>query len=463
MTRPELPAKSASRPWLAREIGATLALSGPIVLTNIAVNFMTTTDVMMLGWLSPKALAAGALGYNIYMPLFLFCIGVIGAVAPIAASLVGADPRDASGLRRACHQALLSAFVLAAPAWAILWNAEAILLAIGEPPDLAAQAGLYMHGLQWALAPALLYFATRSVFAALGRTAPTLIAGLIAVVFNAGANYALIFGHFGAPAWGVFGSGVATSLSQSVMLLMLVGHSLVDPHLRRYRLFVSLWRPDWPAFAKLWRLGLPIGATIAAEISVFAAAGLAMGLIGPVSLEAHAIVLQIASTAFMVPLGLGQAASVRVGHAFGARDPAGVARAGWVAFFVTMAYVALSAATMLAAPRLLIAPFLGSQRSENAEIVALALSFLRVAAIFQMFDGAQAALANMLRGVHDSRWPMMMALLGYWAIGAPVGVALAFFSPLRGLGLWIGLACGLAAVALQLLWRWRGRARRGFF
>ena len=347
MTRPELPAKSASRPWLAREIGATLALSGPIVLTNIAVNFMTTTDVMMLGWLSPKALAAGALGYNIYMPLFLFCIGVIGAVAPIAASLVGADPRDASGLRRACHQALLSAFVLAAPAWAILWNAEAILLAIGEPPDLAAQAGLYMHGLQWALAPALLYFATRSVFAALGRTAPTLIAGLIAVVFNAGANYALIFGHFGAPAWGVFGSGVATSLSQSVMLLMLVGHSLVDPHLRRYRLFVSLWRPDWPAFAKLWRLGLPIGATIAAEISIFAAAGLAMGLIGSVSLEAHAIVLQIASTAFMVPLGLGQAASVRVGHAFGARDPAGVARAGWVAFFVTMAYVALSAATML--------------------------------------------------------------------------------------------------------------------
>jgi len=261
----------------------------------------------------------------------------------------------------------------------------------------------------------------------------------------------------------VFGSGVATSLSQSVMLLMLVVYSLVDPHLRRYRLFVSLWRPDWPAFAKLWRLGLPIGATIAAEISIFAAAGLAMGLIGPVSLEAHAIVLQIASTAFMVPLGLGQAASVRVGHAFGARDASAVARAGWIAFFVTMAYVALSASTMLAAPRLLISPFLTADAPENAEIVALALSFLRVAAIFQIFDGAQAALANMLRGVHDSRWPMMMALLGYWAIGAPIGLALGFLTPLRGLGLWIGLACGLAAVALQLLWRWRGKARRGFF
>ncbi len=187
-----------------------------------------------------------------------------------------------------------------------------------------------------------------------------------------------------------------------------------------------------------------------------------MGLIGPASLEAHAIVLQIASTAFMVPLGLGQAASVRVGHAFGARDRSAIARAGWIAFFVTLAYVALSASTMLAAPRLLIQPFLGAERRENAEIVALALSFLRVAAIFQIFDGAQAALANMLRGVHDSRWPMIMALLGYWAIGAPIGLALAFLTPLRGLGLWIGLACGLAAVALQLLRRWRGRERRGF-
>lgn len=457
------PGKAAARPWLAREIAATLALSGPIVVTNLAVNFMTTTDVMMLGWQSPKALAAGALGQNLYMPLFLFCVGVIGAVAPIAASLVGADSSDESSLRRACHQALLSAFVLAAPAWAILWNANAILLAIGEPPELAAQAAIYMRGLQWALAPALLYFATRSVFAALGRTAPTLIAALLAVVFNALANYALVFGHFGAPALGVFGSGVATSLSQSVMLLTLVAYSLLDPHLRRYRLFLGIWRPDWRSLGRLWRLGLPIGATIAAEISIFAAAGLMMGLIGPASLEAHAIVLQISATAFMVPLGLGQAASVRVGHAFGARDASGVARAGWIAFFVTMAFVALSASTMLAAPRLLIAPFLAAKRTENAEIVALALSFLRVAAIFQMFDGAQAALANMLRGVHDSRWPMMMALLGYWAIGAPIGLALAFATPLRGLGLWIGLACGLAAVALQLLWRWRGRERRGFF
>ena len=461
MTAPAQPS-TAPRPWLAREIVATLALSGPIVVANIAVNLMTTTDVMMLGWLSPHALAAGALGQSLYTTIMLFCIGVVGALAPIAASLVGADRTNEAGLRNALHQTLATAFLLAAPAWLALWNADAILRAIGEPADLAADAARYLHALQWALAPAMLYFSTRCAFAALDRVAPTLVASLIAVAFNAGANYVLIFGKFGLPALGVVGSGLATTLSQSLMFLILVGWSFLDPHLRRYRLFAARPRFDRRAFAALWRLGFPIGATTAAEVAIFGAAGLAMGLIGPLSLEAHAIALQIASLAFMVPLGLGQAASVRVGYAYGARDARGVSRAGWTAFAVTMAYVGLSAATMLAFPWLLIAPFLAHDAAELDQIVALALSFVQIAALFQIFDGAQAALANMLRGVHDSRWPAVMAIVGYWAIGAPVGVGLAFLTPLAGRGLWIGLAFGLAAVACQLLVRWRRRERRGF-
>ena len=449
-------------PWLRREIAATLALSGPIVLANLAVNLMTTTDVMMLGWLSPQALAAGALGQSVYTTLLLFGIGVVGALAPIAASIVGADRSDSAGLRKALHQALASALLLAAPAWLVLWNAEPILRAIGEPVDLAVRAAQYLRALQWALAPAMLYFSTRCAFAALDRVAPTLVASLIAVAFNAGANYALIFGKLGLPTLGVVGSGLATTLSQSLMFLILIGWSFLDPHLRRYRMFATRPRFDRAAFAAQWRLGLPIGATTAAEVAIFGAAGLAMGLIGPLSLEAHAIALQIASLAFMVPLGLGQAASVRVGHAFGARDRRGVSRAGWTAFAVTMGYVALSASIMLAAPRLLISPFLARDAADLDQIVALALSFLQIAALFQIFDGAQAALANMLRGVHDSRWPAVMAIVGYWGIGAPVGVGLAFFTYLAGRGLWIGLACGLAAVGLQLLARWRRRERKGF-
>jgi MATE family multidrug resistance protein len=188
-----------------------------------------------------------------------------------------------------------------------------------------------------------------------------------------------------------------------------------------------------------------------------------MGLIGADAIAAHAIVIQLASNAFMVPLGLGQAASVRVGHAFGARDRARISRAGWAAFGITIAFVTISAATMLAIPRLLISPFLGSDAVAEVGVVALALSFLRIAALFQIVDGAQAALSNMLRGVHDSRVPALMSILGYWGIGVPIGFGLAFLTPLEGLGLWIGLAVGLASVSALLLWRWLARERRGFF
>ena len=317
-------------------------------------------------------------------------------------------------------------------------------------------------GFQWGLAPNLLFFAGRSVFAALERPRPTLVAGLIAVAFNAVANYALIFGKFGMPTLGIIGSGIATTLSQTLMFAILVAASLIDPRMRRLRLFALPWLPARREFVALWRLGLPIGVTILAEVGVFSAATLAIGLLGRPALEAHTVALQIASLAFMVPLGLGQAATVRVGHAYGARDAAAISRAGWSAFGLTAVFAVLSATTMTAFPRLLISPFIDVDAPQNAEAVAIAISLLRVAAIFQIFDASQATLANMLRGLHDSRWPLVIALAGYWAIGAPIGVALGFAGSLGPVGVWIGLAAGLAAVAFLLMIRWLGSVRRGF-
>jgi MATE family multidrug resistance protein len=228
------------------------------------------------------------------------------------------------------------------------------------------------------------------------------------------------------------------------------------------RLFALPWRFVGTEFAALWRLGLPIGAMIVAEVGVFAAATLAMGLFSATAIEAHTIALQIASLAFMVPLGLGQAATVRVGRAYGARDPAAISRAGWSAFGLTTLFAVLSAAAMIGAPRLLIAPFLDVDAPANAKAVALAIALLRIAALFQIVDASQVALANMLRGLHDSRVPLIIALLGYWGVGAPIGVALGFATPLGPVGIWIGLATGLAAVAVLLLLRWIGKERRGF-
>ena len=305
--------------WLTRELAATLALSWPIVLANLAINAMTLTDLMMLGWLSPRALAAGALGYNLYLPPFLLGSGLVAALSPIAAAKIGAA-QGADALRRATHQALLSAIIIALVTWLALWHTASILKAIGEEPELADDAGTYMLGFQWSLAPSLLFFAARAAFFALERPRPALFAGLVAVGFNALANYALIFGKLGMPALGIFGSGLATTLSQTLM----VSHA---PRRRARR----------PAHAPVASFRASLAAGGARTRGAVAARSPDRGdnrsrgrrilCVHPACRphrqggagSAHHR-LQIASFAFMVPLGLGQAATVRVGHAYGAGD-----------------------------------------------------------------------------------------------------------------------------------------------
>jgi multidrug resistance protein, MATE family len=422
---------------------------------------MTVTDFIMLGRLSPHALAAGSLGFFLYQPLFLFGLGVVGALSPIAAAKIGAGQGN-DGLRRATHQALIFAVFFSVIVWIALIGAAPFLIAIGEPGDVARDAAVYLRGFQWGLAPSLAYYAARAAFSALERPRPALIAGLFAVAFNALANYALVFGKLGMPGLGIIGSGIATTLSQTLMCAILLAASLIEPRVRALRLFALPWRFAKTEFAALWRLGLPIGVMIVAEVGVFSAATLAMGLFSATAIEAHTIALQIASLAFMVPLGLGQAATVRVGRAYGAGDARAISRSGWSAFGLTTLFAIFSAAAMIGAPRLLITPFIDVDAPANAATVGLAVALLRVAALFQIVDSSQVALANMLRGLHDSRAPLIIALLGYWAIGAPVGVALGFATPLGPVGIWIGLATGLAAVAVLLLLRWVGKERRGF-
>ena len=239
---PQSRAPAAASGSLKRELGATLALGWPIVLANVAIYAMTATDFVMLGRLSPRALAAGALGFNLFQPAMVLGIGVVAALAPIAAAKSGAG-ESGEALRRSAHQALLSAVALALGAWIYLWQTERILLAIGEPADLARAAGAYMRGYQWSLLPNLLFITARCLFSALERPRPTLVAGLVAVAFNALANYALVFGELGAPRLGIIGSGIATTMSQTLMFLILLGASFVEPRLKRVRPFALPWRP----------------------------------------------------------------------------------------------------------------------------------------------------------------------------------------------------------------------------
>jgi MATE family multidrug resistance protein len=452
--------------WL-REAGAIARLSWPLILSNLAQIAMGTTDVMMMGWVGADTLAAGALGTNLFFIPLILGIGLLNATSPMIARSLGVarspgeDPGAVDAVRGAVRAGLWLAVGIALPFWLLLWRSDRILIAMGQDPGLSALAATYLHVLQWALLPAWGYVVLRSFISAVERPLWLLLIGLAAVAVNAIANWCLMLGHCGCRPLGIAGSGLATLLSDGLMFaaLCLVVHA-AEPF-RRYRLFRGLRRPDMLYFRGLWRLGLPMAAALSFEVTMFNAAVFLMGLISAANLAAHAIAIQIAALTFMVPLGIGQAATVRVGRAYGARDREEVGRAGWTAFWLAVSIMAVISLTMILASRLLISAFLDVSDAASAPVVELATSFLTFAALFQTADGAQAVCSGMLRGLHDTRVPMLFALAGYWGIGLPLGIILAFPLGLGGKGIWIGLALGLAVVAILMVCRWYYRDAYG--
>lgn len=440
---------------------ATLALAWPIVLTNLAQTAMPTTDVILIGRLGPESLAAAALGTNLYFAFLFFGMGVVTATAPMIARELGRNRHSVRDVRRSFRQGLWLALAVSVPMWVVLWHAEPILVALGQEPALAADAGLYMRALQWSILPFLWYIVARALISAMERPMPAMWIGLAAIVLNALAGYTLIYGSFGFPQLGLIGAGIATTVSSTALFGGLVLVLVFDRRYSRYGFFGRIWRSDWPRFGALWRLGLPIGLAMAFEVTVFNIAALLMGLIGSDELAAYAIALQLAALTFMVPLGLNQAVTVRVGRAYGAGDLGGVRRAGWTAYGLGITFMSVAGMVMIFAPRPLIAAFVDLDDPANAAVVALAVSYLAVAGFFQIFDGAQAIGAGMLRGLHDTRVPMIFAAIGYWGIGLSLAVLLGFATTLAGVGIWIGLAAGLASVAALMTVRWALRERLG--
>jgi len=444
-----------------REIIATLTLAWPLILTNVAQTALQASDVVMLAWLSPEALAAGALGANLMFVCFIAGVGLFSAVAAMIAAERGRKRNAVREVRRTVRQGFWAACVLVIPAWLLLWNTRTVLGWLGQDPVLADMAAGYARAVMWCLLPAYFYLTLRNFVAALERPLLALMVGLLAVGVNIALNWALIFGNWGAPALGLPGAGWATTITNVFLFGALSLLVVADRRARRYRIFGRFWRADWPRFVQLWRLGLPIAAIVLFETTIFSAAIFMMGLISTEALAAHQIAMQIASVSFMVPLGVSMAATVRVGLAYGAGDRAAVARAGWIAFALGVGFMACMALVMISAPRLLISAFLDPANPDNAVIVGLAVSYLAMAALFQIVDGAQAVTAGMLRGLHDTRVPMFLALTGYWLFGMPLAVGLGFYAGLEGIGIWLGLAGGLALTAVLLVWRWVGRERLG--
>lgn len=460
MRHADHPFPDPPRTW-RREFGETLDLAWPLVLANLAQTAIYSTDVVMIGRLGAAELAASALAVNLYSVLLFTGTGLITAAAPLIAAELGARRHTVREVRRTVRMAIWAAVIFTVPSWLLLWKTEAILLLLRQDPLLAAQSGDYMRALQWALLPALVIVALRNFVAALGRPGIALAVTVIGIFVNFAGNWLLIYGHWGFPRLGLVGAGIASSITSVLMAAVLVAIIIWHPLFRRTYVFGRLLRPDWARLAAIFRIGTPIAFTLAFEVTVFSAAVYLMGLIDRVSVAAHAIALQIAAISFMVPLGISQATTIRVGLGYGAGDRDWIAKAGSASLVLALGFMSLAALIIWLFPRELAALFMDTMNSANAPVLDLAIRFLAIAAVFQLADGAQVVGAAMLRGLQDTRVPMLFAAFGYWVVGLGGGAALAFGAGWKGEGVWTGLALGLAMVAVLMLWRWGRRERLG--
>ena len=437
-----MPAGSA----IVSEVRATVAVAGPLAAANLAQMAMGFTNTVMVGSLGSAALAAAGLGASLYFTVALVCSGILTAVAPLAAHAIGAGDNHRAG--RVAGAGLVLAALLAVPVVAALLAANRLLVVLGYEPALAAEIGRFLGAIAWA-APGFLGFAVlRSFLVAASHSRTVMIALILGIPMNAGLNWILIFGHLGAPALGIAGSGCATAIIQWLMFTGLGIYALAAPNLAEYRMRPSL--RGWNEIGRILRLGLPIGGILGLEIGVFATTGILMGLLGADALGAHQLVMNCISVVFMVPLGIAQAATVRVAVALGSRAPVAARRAGIVALALGVAYMAIMAGVLLAAPRAIARIYVDIDAPANRGLVVIALYLLAIAALFQIFDGVQAIAAGALRGYRDTAVPLLLAVVGYWGIGFTGGWLLAFPGGYGPVGLWSGLAVGLAAVAVML-------------
>ncbi|WP_343343599.1 MATE family efflux transporter [Sphingomicrobium sp. XHP0239] len=452
-------ARAPETSW-KRELRVTLALAWPLILTNLTMASVQAIDTFFVGRYGTAELAAVALALNLTFALNLIALGVITAASPMMATALGRGRGRVKDVRRSFRQSVWLAITITVPVWAILMNAEMVIGWLGQDPALAADAQTFLWGYLWSTFLFLLFNAMRNFLAALERPGWILLISASSIPINSLLDYALIFGEWGAPELGVFGAGIASTITWTLMAAAMVVVVLSDRQFRRYHLFARFWRPDWDRYRNMWKLGLPIGLAMGFEGGIFSAAAYLMGLVGQNALAAHAIALQIAALSFMVPWGISQAATVRVGVMLGRGDRQGIAIAGNVAWVLGIGFMSFMALFLFLFPQQLIGLFL-ADTPENAEVVALGASFLVIAAIFQIVDGAQVVGAGVLRGLHDTRVPMVFTFIGYWLIGIGAGAWLAFERGWDGVGIWSGLAIGLAIVAVLMWWRWQRREALG--
>lgn len=450
---------AARSPWRV-ELAETVRLSLPIALTQLGQIAMMTTDLALVGRLGDTALAASALAQTILFTAFVLGMGLVSAVAPLAAQGFGA--RQPRLVRRALRVGLWASLFLGIPLTLLQLQGEAILVALGQAPDAAVLAHQYLTGLAWSLIPAWWFIALRNFMGAVNRPEPALWIMLGAIPLNFALAYVLIFGEFGFPRLELLGAGVATTIVNIGMCAIAVWVCYARRPFKKFQVLGRFWRSDWPLFWKLVVIGAPISGAFLLEYGVFASAALLMGRISTTALAAHQIALQTAAIMFMVPFGISMAATVRVGQAVGRGDAPATRIAGFTAIGVGAVFMATMTLLVIATRHWIPALYLGTESANAAETVALASKLLLLGACFFIFDGVQTIGAGALRGLHDTRVPLLFAAFGFWVIGFTAAYAFGFPLGYGAEGIWVGLTLGLFVFAGLLVWRFHWLTARSY-
>jgi MATE family multidrug resistance protein len=431
-------------------------LALPVVVAELGWITMGIVDTLMVGRLSPEAIGAVGIGSSVFIAVGIFSMGFLLGLDALVAQAFGAR-RFEDCHRWLVHGVALS-LVLTIPTTLILFGVSATLDWWGLDPGVLRLTRPYLDAVTWSVLPLLLYAAFRRYLQGMGVVRPIMIALGVANVTNILVNWVLIFGHWGAPAMGVRGAAWATVLSRVVMAAFLSIAIVYREQGARETgagLFGTSLRIEVGRMRRLIVLGFPAAAQVTLEVGVFAAATALAGRLAPVSLAAHQIAVNIAAFTFMVPLGVASAGAVRVGHAVGRHDRDGASRAGWTALLFGVGFMACAALVFVLVPGTIIGAF-----TSDARVVRTGASLLLIAAVFQLFDGLQGVATGVLRGLGDTRSPMMWNLTGHWLVGLPLGYTLCFVAGLGVIGLWWGLSVGLMICGVALLTVWSRRIRQ---
>lgn len=431
----------AQKNGLKKEAQATLTLGLPVIAAQLLQMSMNFVDTVMAGNLSAEALAAVAVGGAVFFPFIMLAAGIMMAITPIIAQLVGARNFKEIGVN--ARQGLWLSQLLALPVFLIIRNLGIVMELLNVTPVIIPVAQGYLDAISWGVFPLCAYMALRFFNEGMSVTRPSMYFALLGVLVNIPANYILMYGKLGFPKLGAVGCGYASALVGMIMFLGMLIFTIKHQPYRRFNIFSSMRMPEWQYFKEILRVGIPIGLSSTMEVTMFAIVSLLMGSLSAVAVAGHQVAINFSAMTFMVPFGLSTAITTRVGNAIGKKSMSEARQRGYVGIALSTAFMGFTAIVMFSIPDLITGMY-----TQDRAVQQVAISLLYMAAIFQLSDGLQVSGYGALRGLKDTKIPMYVNLVAYWVIGLPLGYYLGITASFGPQGLWMGLIAGLTVAAI---------------